>query len=183
MDTRKLMLCAGLVVLLVETVGTGQSEVAIAGIANVAVVVCAPGLGDGVQALKAGILEVADILVVNKADLPAAPATIGQLQGMLALRGEARDAVPVLATIATSGAGVSELADAILGKAEAGSRSARHQPAGGELRRRLVQEILAQIRDRLVQADPAELDALGAEIQRGEVDLQTAARRFVDRRL
>jgi LAO/AO transport system kinase len=100
-------------IVIVETVGAGQSEVEIAALAATCVVVLPPGLGDEVQALKAGILEIADILLVNKADLPDAQRTLADLQAMLRLR-PAHRRVPLLSTVAVSGAGVSALADAIL---------------------------------------------------------------------
>ena len=99
---------AGFAVILVETVGTGQSDVEISDFADVIIVVYAPGLGDEIQALKAGVIEIADILVVNKADLPFAGRTTGQLKQMTAL-GRTRVAPPVISTTATEGAGVGEL--------------------------------------------------------------------------
>ncbi len=98
-------------VVLVETVGAGQSEVEIARFAQVKVVVSTPGLGDEVQAMKAGILEIADILVVNKADQPGADATADQLRRVLHWRDPNRPAVPVVCTVATDGTGVGELVD------------------------------------------------------------------------
>ena len=100
---------AGFDYVLVETVGAGQSEVEIASIAGTRLVVCPPGLGDDVQALKAGILEIADAFVVNKADLAGAAHTARDLAAMLALKtdGPAR---PVFTTAATTGQGVAELA-------------------------------------------------------------------------
>ena len=77
---------AGFDIVLLETVGAGQSEVEVAQVADVTVVVGAPGLGDDLQAIKAGILEVADILVINKADLPGADDAARQLEAMLGLR-------------------------------------------------------------------------------------------------
>ncbi len=104
---------AGMHRVLVETVGTGQSEVAIAGIVHTTVVVSAPGLGDDVQAIKAGILEIADVLVVNKADLPDAEQTARQLRGMLGLRERREWQPPVIMTCGQTGEGVDELADAL----------------------------------------------------------------------
>ena len=103
---------AGFDLILVETVGAGQSDVAIAKLARTRIVVYPPGLGDEVQALKAGVLEIADILVVNKADLPGADRTASDLLGMPVRRG-ADKTRPVLKTISTTGEGVSKLADAI----------------------------------------------------------------------
>jgi LAO/AO transport system ATPase len=104
---------AGFDYVLVETVGAGQSDVEIAAVAQTRLVVCPPGLGDDVQALKAGILEIADAFVVNKADLPGADRAERELLGMLAARtgGPRRSAhCFVMRTCATSGQGVSELA-------------------------------------------------------------------------
>lgn len=104
---------AGFDQVIVETVGAGQSEVEIIGIADTRVVVCPPGLGDDVQAIKAGILEIADLLVVNKSDLPGAERTQRELKEMLRLRSAATAAVPVLATCATRNEGIAALVTAI----------------------------------------------------------------------
>lgn len=100
-------------VVVVETVGVGQSEVEIASVAETRIVVCAPGLGDELQAIKAGVLEIADILVVNKADFPQAARAEEALAGMLALRARSAWAPPLLRTVASTGEGVAALADAI----------------------------------------------------------------------
>ncbi|MGE0497017.1 MAG: methylmalonyl Co-A mutase-associated GTPase MeaB [Ramlibacter sp.] len=120
---------AGFDVVIVETVGTGQSEVQITSVAPVKAVVCPPGLGDDVQALKAGVLEIADVFVVNKADLPDAARTEGELRTMLALRPTERRP-KVLQTVATSGQGIAALADELLRlSAGAPRRGARPAPA------------------------------------------------------
>ena len=98
---------------IVETVGTGQSEVEIARFADTRIVLCAPGQGDQVQAFKAGILEIADILVVNKAEQPQAGQTIADLTAMISLRPPRGWTVPVVATVARTGDGVPALLDAI----------------------------------------------------------------------
>jgi CoA:oxalate CoA-transferase len=103
---------AGFDVVLIETVGAGQSEVEIAKIAPTRLLVCPPGLGDDVQALKAGILEIADAFVVNKADLEGAERTARELHAMLALGKGARRRV--FSTVATSGLGVDALAGWLL---------------------------------------------------------------------
>jgi LAO/AO transport system kinase len=125
---------AGFDIILIETVGAGQAEVDIARTAHTTVVISAPGMGDEVQAIKAGILEIADLLVVNKADLPSAENTLRALRSMLETAYTARSTTypqargkrskpsqeekeawlpPVLATIATTGEGVPELSAAI----------------------------------------------------------------------
>lgn len=103
---------AGMDLVIVETVGTGQSEVEIAGITDVKLVVCPPGLGDDMQAIKAGILEIADLLVVNKADLPDANRTAAQLNAMLHHRGHA-ETRSVLSASTVTGQGLEALVDAI----------------------------------------------------------------------
>ncbi|WP_328474528.1 methylmalonyl Co-A mutase-associated GTPase MeaB [Streptomyces sp. NBC_00448] len=107
---------AGCDVVLVETVGVGQSEVEIAAQADTSVVLLAPGMGDGIQAAKAGILEIGDVYVVNKADRDGADATARELNHMLGL-GEARAAgdwrPPIVKTVASRGEGTDELLDAL----------------------------------------------------------------------
>jgi len=108
---------AGFATVLVETVGTGQSEVEIMSVADTKIVVAPPGLGDAVQALKAGILEIADVLVVSKCDLPGAEATARDLLDMLRLQPRVAAPawqVPVQRVSAASGAGVAELVELIL---------------------------------------------------------------------
>ena len=104
---------AGKDLILLETVGTGQSEIDVAEVADVRVLVTAPGLGDDIQAMKAGLLEIADIMVVNKADREGAERTVQQLKGALSLKTGARAKVPVLKTTATTGDGIAALAQAI----------------------------------------------------------------------
>jgi LAO/AO transport system kinase len=99
---------AGYQVICVETVGVGQSEVEIASAADTTVVLVAPGMGDSIQAAKAGVLEVADVLVVNKADRPDTQATVRDLRNMIALS-PAEWKPPIVTTVATSGDGVDEL--------------------------------------------------------------------------
>jgi LAO/AO transport system kinase len=100
-------------VVLVETVGVGQDEVEIAQASHSVVVVSAPGLGDDVQALKAGLLETADVHVVNKADREGADRTVAELRSMLGFAVGEGWLAPVLPTCAESGQGVTELADAL----------------------------------------------------------------------
>jgi LAO/AO transport system kinase len=95
--------------IVVETVGVGQVEVEVAGQADTTVVVVNPGWGDAVQAAKAGLLEVADVFVVNKADRPGVDDAVRDLEGMLELAGEREWRVPIVRTVATNGDGVEEL--------------------------------------------------------------------------
>ncbi len=127
----------GFDVVLIETVGTGQSEVEVAATADTTVVVEAPEMGDEIQAIKAGLLEVADIVVVNKGDRPGAHRTAGQLHAMLAdgSSGSEQSTRPapknpeVLVTTAATGEGVAELLAAI----DRHRSSGRSSPGGGTL--------------------------------------------------
>ena len=111
-----LMCAAGRQLVLVETVGVGQDEVDIMRVAHTTIVVSVPGLGDDIQALKAGIVEIADIHAVNKADREGADRTVAELKTMLAMGRPARGewAPPVVSCVASSGAGVPQLFDAVL---------------------------------------------------------------------
>lgn len=108
---------AGYEIILIETVGVGQDEIDIAKAAHTTVVVSAPGLGDDVQAIKAGVLEIADIHVVSKCDRPDAARTLAELKAMLSLPGVAERrmswSVPVLGTSSETNAGIDELAAAV----------------------------------------------------------------------
>lgn len=103
---------AGFDMIFVETVGVGQDEIDIAAHADVTVVVLVPGMGDDVQAIKAGVMEIADIFALNKADRPGVEQTEREIEAMLSL---GTTHVPVLRTVATEGTGVAELADALTG--------------------------------------------------------------------
>ncbi|MDQ6715622.1 MAG: methylmalonyl Co-A mutase-associated GTPase MeaB [Actinomycetota bacterium] len=107
---------AGCDVILVETVGVGQSEVEVAGLADTTLVLLAPGMGDGIQAAKAGILEIGDIFVVNKADRDGADATVRDLRHMISLGDRTEPGLwrpPVIKTVAARGEGVGELMEAV----------------------------------------------------------------------
>ncbi|HLI71295.1 MAG TPA: methylmalonyl Co-A mutase-associated GTPase MeaB [Ktedonobacteraceae bacterium] len=120
-DVVRAMDAAGYDPIIIETVGTGQAEVAVMRTAQTVLVVCAPGMGDEVQAIKAGILEIADIFVVSKADRPGADQTVAELSMMLSLDPTRRQhdktrpywRIPVLKTSALKDQGLVELADAI----------------------------------------------------------------------
>ncbi|MDA8436579.1 MAG: methylmalonyl Co-A mutase-associated GTPase MeaB [Actinomycetales bacterium] len=175
---------AGFDVVLVETVGVGQSEVEVAGAADTTVVLLAPGMGDGVQAAKAGILEIGDVFVVNKADRDGADTTVRELRHMLTLgsgprSGSADDpwSPPVLRTVASRGEGVAEVVTALdhhlawLGRtgALAGRRRAR---AAGEIEAIAFGLLRARIGD--LHGD-ARLEALAARVVDGETDPYAAA--------
>lgn len=109
-DVVKIMDVSGKDIILVETVGVGQDEVEIVRSADLVIVVCVPGMGDGIQAIKAGIMEIADIFVVNKADREGADQTVDDIQKMLALGSvNNSSAIPVIKTTASTGEGVKVL--------------------------------------------------------------------------
>jgi LAO/AO transport system kinase len=112
-DAIKVFDACGYDVIIVETVGTGQAEVDIIQLAHTTVVVVVPGLGDDIQAIKAGILEIADVFAVNKSDLPGHERTFAEIQNMLDLGGERDWRPPLIATIARDNTGVSELRQSI----------------------------------------------------------------------
>jgi len=110
-DVTRLMSASGKDYVIIETVGVGQDEVEIAGLAQVTVVVLVPGMGDDVQTIKAGIMEIADIFVINKSDLPGADTVERELQAMLSLAEGPRP--PIVRTVAKDGTGIDELLAAI----------------------------------------------------------------------
>jgi LAO/AO transport system kinase len=130
--------------IIIETVGVGQVEVEIAGHSDTTVVVLNPGWGDAVQAAKAGLLEVADVFVVNKADRPGAADTVRDLEGMLELAGSAAWQPPIVCTTATTGAGTDELWQAIV-------RHRAHLETTGAVVERRRERLRAEIRTILAE--------------------------------
>jgi LAO/AO transport system kinase len=168
---------AGYDPVLIETVGAGQSEVEVARLAETTVVVEVPEMGDEVQAIKAGLLEVADIVTVNKGDRPGADRAARQLRAMLSTAGGRieRKPPPVLVTAATTGAGVSELADAI----EAHRTEARTQVASRDRAEHQVRRALSDLVVRRAAAGKA-WDQIIAAVADRETDPMTAAERLID---
>ena len=136
-------------VIIIETVGVGQAEVEIAELAHTKAVVCIPGMGDDIQALKAGILEIGDVFVVNKADRPGADDVVAQLQGMLEMGTIAEDAwhPPVLKSMALNAEGIAELVDAFWSHRQylldSGGLSKHNSEQTFQFMRRLVMEMAA----------------------------------------
>jgi LAO/AO transport system kinase len=170
---------AGFDVVLLETVGVGQSEVEVAGVADTTVVLLAPGMGDGIQAAKAGILEVGDVYVVNKADRPEAATVRRDLRSMLALT-ERRDAAwrpPVLLMSAQSGEGVEEVTEAL-------DRHLAQAQESGDLERRRLRRARAEVEALAVDAlrrqwegvgSDGRVDDLAAQVAEGRLDPYAAA--------
>lgn len=175
---------AGFDVILVETVGAGQGEVDIAKHAHTTIVLEAPGFGDDIQAIKAGILEIADILVVNKADRDGANATAAALEMNLNLNADKSAwRPPVLKTVALSGQGVGELADKIANhqsylneqELRAKKEAARFED---ELRRVLKRELFARIRSEITES---EWNGLIGEITARKRDVYATAEEILEK--
>ncbi|HEX6339729.1 methylmalonyl Co-A mutase-associated GTPase MeaB [Umezawaea sp.] len=177
---------AGFDVVLVETVGVGQSEVEVVSLADSTLVLLAPGMGDGIQAAKAGILEVADVFVVNKADRDGADATARDLKYMISLGRRDREGPswrpPIVKTVAARGEGVTELVEAV---------DAHHawMTEHGELERRRAQRAaseveaiaVAQLRSRIGDLrGGAALEQLAKRVAIGELDPYTAADHLIE---
>lgn len=154
-------------VVIIETVGTGQSEVEIASIADVSLVLSAPGLGDDIQAIKAGLLEIADIMVVNKSDLPAARSTANHLTAMLGLRSSNRD-IPVMMTAATRKDGVGELAQLARDLLSELDGTDRDAAARLGLRNMLAEYVGSEICRRLLHSEQPAMERLVQAYVSGE---------------
>ncbi|UPK73843.1 methylmalonyl Co-A mutase-associated GTPase MeaB [Nocardioidaceae bacterium SCSIO 66511] len=170
---------AGCDIVIVETVGVGQSEVEIAGLADTTIVLLAPGMGDGIQAAKAGILEVGDLYVVNKADRDGAAEVRRDLRTMLAPSSRPADAwkPPILLTVASTGTGIDEVADRL-------DKHRRWLADTGELQRRRAHRArdeiaaiaLATLRGRLARVHAGSgLDDLAHSVLAQESDPYAAA--------
>ncbi|MEQ7846858.1 methylmalonyl Co-A mutase-associated GTPase MeaB [Nocardioides kribbensis] len=174
---------AGCDVVLVETVGVGQSEVEVAARADTTLVLLAPGMGDGIQAAKAGILEIGDVYVVNKADRDGADQVRRDLRGMLSMADRPAGAwrAPVVATVASSGDGVDEVVAEL-------DRHHSWLHETGELRRRRTRRAREEVVAIAVTAlrrswgdvdGRSELDALAEAVAAGESDPYAAADRLL----
>jgi LAO/AO transport system kinase len=175
---------AGKDVILVETVGVGQDEVEIVGTADVSLVVLVPGLGDEVQALKAGIMEIADVFVVNKADRDGVDSLVAEIETLLSLAPGDEPPPPIVRTVATTDQGIAELWEAVREQREG-------MEASGALARKRRDHLRAQLRGavreglmghalRSVLAPPAVEETVTRMVE-GTIDPQTAAEEMVAR--
>jgi LAO/AO transport system kinase len=180
----RVLSAAGCDVVLVETVGVGQAEVQVASLADTTLVLLAPGMGDGIQAAKAGILEVADVFVVNKADRDGADSVVRDLRTMLSLGDRRTDdgwRVPIVKTSAAQGEGIDEVVDEV-------ERHGAWLAASGRLearrRARAADEVeaiaLASLRARMGDLRGGDLlEGLAGRVVAGDVDPYTAADELV----
>ncbi|MCC7417987.1 MAG: methylmalonyl Co-A mutase-associated GTPase MeaB [Acidobacteria bacterium] len=177
-DAALILDAAGRDIVIIETVGVGQDEIDIVRTADVSIVVLVPGTGDDVQALKAGIMEIADIFVVNKADREGARQLASAIRTSLALAAWAPDQwrPPIVSTVATTGEGIPELVTAIRARRDhAGPAAGLRRRARSEQRlRALVAQRFMEHLERSVLA-PGELQEVAERIARQETDPYTAA--------
>jgi len=175
---------AGKELLFLETVGAGQSEVEVIGIADTVLLVLMPGSGDSVQALKAGIMEIPDVIAINKMDHPAAKTMLNEVRSILSLDRESNWKPPIVLTDATRGENVSKLWAKI-------EEHRAHLEGEGELeerrRRNLAGEVFAVASGRAkahleqAVADDPELRRLLAEVERRELDPLSAVREILQK--
>ena len=175
---------AGKDVILVETVGVGQDEVEIVGTADVSLVVLVPGLGDEVQALKAGIMEIADVFVVNKADRDGVERVVAEIESMLSLSAAGAERPAIVRTVATRDEGTAALLEAVRdfqGRAAASGALERKRRA--QLRRQLEEAVRHRLMGQVFRT-VVPPDALEATVERmagRAVDPETAAEEIVKR--
>jgi LAO/AO transport system kinase len=158
-DLALLLDAAGKEVVLIETVGVGQDEVEVARLADLTILVLVPGMGDDVQSMKAGIMEIADIFVINKADRPGADTLEREVQAMLGLSAQTGDwRPPILKVVATEGTGLGAVLEAVREFQESGAKRNRR----AEMWRLRLREML---RERLLERVPAgEIEAAAEEV-------------------
>jgi LAO/AO transport system kinase len=158
-------------VILIETVGVGQDEIEISGTADTTIVVLVPGQGDDVQAIKAGIMEIADIFVINKADLPGAEHLEQHIRSMQSLAEAEQTAAPIRRVVATKREGVEDLVAELVRTAPGAKRTAHFWKA--RLRQLTAERMVAAIPER-------NMEAVAAELSSRQCDLYTAVERLLD---
>lgn len=174
---------AGYDMILIETVGVGQDEVDVVQAAHTTVVVSAPGLGDDIQAIKAGILEIADVHAVSKGDKPDANKTVAELKAMLGLALPAvglKRAVPVIKTCAPREEGIADLLAAIDAHRQDLITSGRYEERRQAIRERRMLKAAEQIvHEEFARHRQGRMAGLVSELAAGSVSPQAAARRLV----
>ncbi len=184
-DVVKVLDASGKDVVIIETVGAGQSEVDIIKVAQTTVVVLAPGLGDDIQAIKAGIMEIGDIFVVNKADREDVDRTVSDIEAMLNMNQEGEWRPPVVKTTAVTGEGATELLDRI----EEHKKYLKSGALETRRRRMVERELVEAIREKATESivgylkRRGRLDKIVDEILVRKIDPYSAANRLLAERL
>jgi LAO/AO transport system kinase len=171
-DIALLLDAAGRDTVLIETVGVGQDEVDVARLADATVVALAPGMGDDVQSLKAGIMEIADVFAINKADRAGANELERDLRGLLSLGGVQPE---IVRTVATEGQGTGELLAAVRRFLESGARERRREELWAARLREMLRE---QLMERL---PAAEIEAAAREVAARRRDPYSIVREWLER--
>jgi LAO/AO transport system kinase len=179
-DVVRALDAGGFDTIIIETVGAGQAEVEIVRAAQTVVVVTVPGMGDDIQAIKAGILEIADIFVVNKADRPGADQTVAELRMLMSLVAERKEKpwrVPIVKTSAASGQGVPELADKLAAHLKSLRETGQLASRSGQQARSEMLALLNQALQERIAAtvSPDEWNRLIEEVVNRDRDPYTAA--------
>lgn len=182
-DAIKLLDAYGAEIVIVETVGVGQAELDIMGLADTVIVALVPEGGDAMQAMKAGLMEIADLFVVNKADRPGADSVVRDISAVISWDTRPRDWVPrVLSSRAVEDVGITELVDAILEHKSASEQSGLLARRRRERRKSELFEIIRNHVDReaqtLISSDPT-LSHLVQQVESGALDSHTAARQVL----
>jgi LAO/AO transport system kinase len=185
-DAAKILDAAGKDIVIVETVGAGQSEVEIIKVAQTILVIHAPGLGDEIQAIKAGLMEIADIFVVNKADRENADKAVMDIQAILQLNNKEKAwKTPILKTVALTGEGVSQLIQKLeehrqfLEKEEENKKSLLRAEA--ELIEAMKEKVVSSVIDELRKE--GKFEELLQKILKKEIDPASAAEKLLKRKL
>jgi len=179
-DVVRALDAGGFDTIIIETVGAGQAEVEIVRAAQTVVVVTVPGMGDDIQAIKAGILEIADVFVVNKADRPGADQTVAELRMLMSLDAERKEKpwrVPIVKTSAASGQGVPELADKLAAHLKSLRETGQLASRSGQQARSEMLALLNQALQERIAAtvSPEEWDRLIEDVVNRDRDPYTAA--------
>lgn len=180
-DVVKIMDAFGKDIILIETIGVGQDEVEIVKTADIVVVVCAPGQGDEIQAMKSGLMEIADIFVVNKADKEGAEQVVIDIETMLHLSHDKKSfETPIVKTSATTGEGIDNLIDRLFQEVKLRKRQSQHQKerVKEELLSILEQEIKNAIHLKLEESET--MDEMIREILSGKGNSYSIVRELTD---
>ncbi len=177
---------AGFDLALIETVGVGQDEVEIARTAQVTLVLLVPGMGDDIQAMKAGVMEIGDIFVINKSDHPGADRTEAELKSLLSMNSRKdRWRPPIVRTVASDGEGIRPCAQAIMKYRNFQSSSILQKERAIRIQReRLLELLQARLLQHLMEDEKTSvlLDSMATKISEGEIDPFSAADRILEAR-